>query len=105
VLFTAFLHLALTVIAKSRGRTEGKSFIGDGVLTSKAHSVPLLIESVQRSLDLLELLRDSLLLAQCHLLLLNGIHPCQSPDRLIKTHGLRVLSGRLGPSRQCIAHH
>jgi hypothetical protein len=58
-----FLQLALAVIAKSRGRPESKSLIGNGVLTSKTHSEALLLKSNQCSLDLLELLRDSMLLA------------------------------------------
>jgi hypothetical protein len=61
-------------------------------MASETEPVVLLVKSMQRCNDLLEFSLDPLLLPQCHLLLLNGVHPSQATDRLIKTHGLCILS-------------
>jgi hypothetical protein len=64
-------------------------------MAPEAKPIVLLIKPMQRCNDLLEFSLDPLLLPQCHLLLLHGVHPRQATDRLIKTHGLCVLSIRL----------
>jgi hypothetical protein len=73
-------------------------------MAPEAEPIVFLIKPMQRCNDLLEFSLDPLLLPQCHLLLLHGVHPSQATDRLIKTHGLCVLSASLCPALESLTH-
>ncbi len=60
-------------------------------MAPEAELVVLLAEPMQRCNDLLEFPLHPLLLAQRHLLLLNGVHSGEPADRLVETDGLSLL--------------